>query len=163
MSGLDEVALGILNGRHIATLATQRYDGLIHLTAMWYMYKDGNLYVTTNSNNRSFRNIESRPAASMMIDTRKPGFEYGLTAAGTAGPIRGAEAQELSRQIHERYLTEKAFSDPQIIGFFASYDDVVIRLSPHSWVSWDMAQPNVQFFGGKLSTESGYLFPLDNS
>lgn len=163
MSDLDEVALGTLAGRHIATLATQRHDGLIHLTAMWYMYKDGNLFVTTNSNSRTFRNIESRPAASLMIDTRKPGFEYGLTAAGTANPIRGAEAQELSRQIHERYLTEKALSDPAISGFFATYDDVVIRLSPSSWVSWDMGQPNIQFFGGKLSTESGYLFPLDNA
>lgn len=118
MSALDEVALGMLAGRHIATLATQRHDGLIHLTAMWYMYKDGSLFLTTNSNNRSFRNIESRPVASLMIDTRKPGFEYGLTAAGTASPIRGAEAQELSSQIHERYLTEKALSDPKISGFF---------------------------------------------
>jgi general stress protein 26 len=161
MADLDEVALGILNGRHIATLATQRHDGLIHLTAMWYMYKDGKLYVTASSNSRTFRNIESRPTASLMIDTRKPGFEYGLTALGTASPIRGAEAQELSSQIHERYLTEKALSDPEIGGFFASYDDVVICLSPRSWTSWDMGKPNIQFFGGKLSTESGYMFPLD--
>ena len=69
----------------------------------------------------------------------------------------------LSRQIHERYVTEKALSEPEISGFFASYDDVVIRLSPSSWVSWDMGQPNMQFFGGRLSTETGYLFPLDNS
>lgn len=163
MSALDEVALGMLAGRHIATLATQRHDGLIHLTAMWYMYKDGSLFLTTNSNSRSFRNIASRPVASLMIDTRKPGFEYGLTAAGTASPIRGAEAQELSSQIHERYLTQKALSDPKISGFFTSYDDVVICLSPQSWASWDMGQPNVQFFGGILSTESGYLFALDNA
>ena len=93
MSDLDEFALGILSGRHIATLATQRRDGLIHLTAVWYMYKDGNLFVTTSSNSRQFKNIEARPIASLMIDTRKPGFEYGLTASGTANSIRGDEAQ----------------------------------------------------------------------
>ena len=163
MSDLDDFALGVLNGRHVATLATHCHDGLIHLTVVWYMYKDGNLFVTTNSKSRKFRNIESRPAASLMIDTRKPGFEYGLTASGTANAIRGDEAQKLSRQIHERYLTEKALSDPQISGFFTSYDDVVIRLSPGSWVSWDMGQANVQFFGAKLSTETGYLFPLDSA
>ena len=163
MSDLDEFALGILSGRHIATLATQGHDGLIHLTAVWYMYKDGDLFVPTNSNSRKFHNIKSRPTASLMIDTRKPGFEYGLTASGTANAIRGDEAQKLSLQIHERYLTEKALSDPEIGGFFASYDDVVIRVSPRSWVSWDMGQPNIQFFGGKLSTELGYLFPLDNA
>jgi len=163
VSDLDEFALGILSGRHIAALATQRHDGLIHLTAMWYMYKDGNLFVTTNSKSRHFQNIDSRPSASLMIDTRKPGFEYGLTALGAANSIRGDDAQKLSRQIHERYLTEKALSDPETSALFASHDDVVIRLSPSSWVSWDMGQLNIQFFGGKLSTESGYLYPLHDA
>jgi general stress protein 26 len=161
VADLDDVAIGILGGRHIATMGTLNHDGLIHLTAVWYMYKDGRLFVTTSSNSRQFRNIESRPTASLMIDTRIPGFEYGLTGSGTADAIRGDEAQQLSRQIHERYLTEKALSDPEIGGSFASYDDGVIRLSPRSWVSWDMRQLNRQVFGGKLSTESGYLFPLD--
>ena len=107
MPGLDEFALGILSGRHIAALATQGSDGLIHLTAVWYLYEDGNLYVTTNSKSRKIRNIESRPTASLMIDTRKPGFEYGLTAAGAATAIRGDEARVLSRKIHERYLTDR--------------------------------------------------------
>lgn len=161
MSEPDDFALQVLNRRHIAALATVCPDGQIHLTATWYMYKDGKLFVATNSRSRKIRNIESRPTASLMIDTRKPGFEYGLTASGIANVIRGAEAQKLSRQIHERYLTEKALSDPEISGFFATYDNVVIRLSPQSWASWDMGQPNVQFFGGKLSTETGYLHPLE--
>ncbi|MDQ6693043.1 MAG: pyridoxamine 5'-phosphate oxidase family protein [Chloroflexota bacterium] len=161
MSELDEFALGIVNGRHVATLATQGQDGLIHLTAVWYMYKDGDLFVATGPNSRKVRNIESSPVASLMIDTRKPGFEYGLTGLGTATLIRGDEAQLLSLQIHERYLTEKALNDPEIGGFFSTNDDVVIRLSPSSWVSWDMGQINNRFFGGKLSTETGYLFPLD--
>ncbi|MEO6458773.1 MAG: pyridoxamine 5'-phosphate oxidase family protein [Chloroflexia bacterium] len=161
MTDLDDVALRILNGRHIATLATQNGNGLIHLTAVWYMYKDGNLFVTTNSKSRKFRNIERSSTASMMIDTRKPGFEYGLTASGTTCAIKGDKARLMSCQIHERYLTEKALSDPQISGFFAAYDDVVIRLSPQSWVSWDMGQPNMQCFDGKLSTETGYLYPFE--
>ena len=161
MVDLDEAAIRILNGRHIATLATMRDDGLIHLTAVWYLYEDGELFVTTSSRSRQFRNIEARPTASLMIDTRTPGFEYGLTASGAADPIRGDAAQELSRRIHERYLTERALGDPEIGGSFAAYDDVVIRLSPGSWISWDMGQLNRQFFGGKLGTESGYLFPLD--
>lgn len=158
----DEAAIRILNGRHIATLATLREDGLIHLTAVWYLYRDGELFVTTSSRSRQFRNIEARPTASLMIDTRRPGFEYGLTASGSAEAISGDRAKELSQQIHERYLTPQAFGDPAISGAFASYDDVVIQVSPRSWVSWDMGQLNRQFFGGKLSTESGYLFALDD-
>jgi PPOX class probable F420-dependent enzyme len=161
MADLDDSALEMLNGRHIATLATQNPDGTIHLAALWYMYKDGNLFVTTNSKSRKFRNVTSRPTASLMVDSRKPGFERGIVAYGEATTITGEEAQMLSRQIHERYLTEKALDDPQIAGFFSFYDDVVVRLSPRSWASWDMGNLNLQFFDGKLSTETGYLFLLD--
>jgi general stress protein 26 len=159
MSELNDVALKVLNGRHVAALATQGHDRLIHLTAVWYLYKDGNIYVSTNSKSRKFRNIESYPSASFMVDTREPGFEYGLTASGSASAIRGDEAQTLRAEIHERYLTEKAWSDPKVSAFFASYDDVVIRLSPQSWASWDMGRANVHFLQGKLSTETGYLYP----
>jgi general stress protein 26 len=159
MSELDDVALEILNGRHVAALATQSHDRLIHLSAVWYLYKDGIIYVATNSKSRKFRNIESYPSASLMVDTRKPGFEYGLTASGSASAIRGDEAQALCAEIYERYLTEKALSDPIISAFFASYDDVVIRLSPQSWVSWDMGRANTHFLQGKLGTETGYLYP----
>lgn len=163
MANLDEAAVRLVSGRHIAALATLRPDGMIHLTAVWYLYRDGVLFVATSSTSRQFRNIEARPTASLMIDTRVPGFERGLTAAGTADAIRGGQARRLSREIHERYLTQQALSDPQIGGPFASHDDVVIRIVPRSWVSWDMAQLNAQSFGGRLSTESGNLFPLDDA
>ena len=163
MAELDEAAVRLLGGRHIATLATLRPDGMIHLTAVWYLYQDGHLFVATGSRSRQFRNIEARPTASLMIDTRVPGSEYGLAASGTADTIRGSQAEQLSRQIHERYLTQRALDDPQVGRSFAAVDDVVIRLSPRSWVSWDMGQLNARFFEGKLSTESGYLFPLDDA
>jgi PPOX class probable F420-dependent enzyme len=158
MAELDDVALKILSGRRVAALATQNLDGSIHLTAVWYLYKDGNIYVATGSNSRKLRNIESHPFASVMIDTRKPGFEYGLTASGPATAIRGDEAKALCKAIHEKYMTEKARGDPEMSIFF-TYDDVVIRLSPQSWTSWDMGQVNNQFLQGKLGTETGYLYP----
>ena len=163
MAELDEAGARLLSGRHVAALGTQRPDGLIHLTAVWYLYRDGLLYVATSSSSRQFRNIEARPTASLMVDTRVPGFERGLAASGTADAIRGSQAQELSREIHERYITPRALSDPLVGASFASHDDVVIRLSPRSWASWDMGQLNAQFFEGKLSTESGYMFPLDEA
>ena len=149
MSELDDVALEILNGRHVAALATQSHDRLIHLSAVWYLYKDGTIYVATNSKSRKFRNIESYPSASFMVDTRKPGFEYGLTTSGSASAIRGDEAQALCAEIYARYLTEKALSDPTISTFFASHDDVVICLSPQTWASWDMGRANAPLLAGE--------------
>lgn len=161
MSDLDKFAVEILNGRHIATLATHNQDGHIHLTAVWYLYKDGKLFVATNSNSRKIRNIELHPKAALIVETRKPGFEQGVTARGTAEIIRGNEARPIRYQVHARYLTEKAFRDPQVSGFFESFDDAVICLTPESWSSWDMGQANIQFFNGILSTDTGYLYHLD--
>ena len=159
MSEPSDVALRILKGRHVAALATQGQDGLIHLTAVWYLYRDGNIYVATSSKSRKFRNIKSCATASLMIDTRTPGYEYGLTACGSASAIEGEEARALNLEIFARYLTEKALNDPEVAHFFTSYDDGAIRLSPQSWVTWDMGQANDHFFQGKLSTDTGYLYP----
>lgn len=163
MAELDEAGIRFLNGRHIAALATLRDDWLIHLTAVWYLYEDGLLFVATGSGARQVRNIEERPTASLMVDTRVPGFEYGLTASGTADIIRGDEAQPLKHRVQARYLTERAFSDLRIGASFDAHDDVVIRLTPRTWVSWDMAQLNARFFESRLGTQTGYMYPLDDA
>lgn len=159
MSEPDAVALEVLNGRHVAALATHGSDGLINLTAVWFLYKAGNLYVSTSSKSQKVRDIQSHPSASLMVDTRKPGFEYGLTASGSAQVLRGDEAEALRAEIYKRYLTEKALSDPAVSGFFAAHDDVVIRVVPQSWVTWDMGWANNHFLQGILGTETGYLCP----
>ena len=42
----------ILSGRHIASLGTESEDGSIHLTAVWFLYEGGCLYVATSSRSR---------------------------------------------------------------------------------------------------------------
>jgi len=163
MSQLDDAKVRLLAGRHIAALATIRPDGLIHLTAVWYLYEDGLLYVATGSRSRQAQNVEARPTASLMVDTRVPGFELGLTASGTADLVRGGEALPLTRRVHARYLTERALGDTRIGPSFEASDDVVIRLTPRTWVSWDMGELNARYFEGRLGTETGYMHPLDDA
>jgi len=126
-----------------------------------YLYKDGDIYMTMNSGTLKLRNAKLHAKATVMVDTRVAGQEFGVTASGEVTVITGDEARKLSRQILERYLTEKALTDPEVGGFFTSYEDAVLRLSPRSWTSWDLEQIYTQFFGGKVSTETGYLYPLD--
>jgi hypothetical protein len=44
---------------------------------------------------------------------------------------------------------------------FAAFDDVTIRLTPVSWIAWDMAVLDAQALGGRLGGTPGYLLPLD--
>jgi hypothetical protein len=38
----------ILSGRRIASLGTESDDGSVHLTAVWYVFEGGCLYVATS-------------------------------------------------------------------------------------------------------------------
>lgn len=158
---LDPTLQELLRGRYIATLGTENADGTIHLTAVWYLFEDGCLFIATSSKSRKARNIATRTNASLMVDVRKPGNERGVSGVGKAELISGEPSVEINRRIHTRYLSAAAMSDPQIAPVFASFDDVTIRITPGSWTAWDMALLDTQAFGGRLGGTPGYLLELD--
>lgn len=158
---LDPSFQRLLQGRYIATLGTENADGTIHLTAVWYLFEDGSLFVATSSKTRKARNIAARPKASLMIDARRPGTERGVNAAARAELISGSQSREINRRIHGRYMSAAAISDPHVGPVFESFDDVTIRLAPVSWTVWDMAVLDAQAFGGRLGRTPGYLLALD--
>jgi PPOX class probable F420-dependent enzyme len=158
---LDPALQEFLQGRHIAALGTENPDGTIHLTAVWYLFEEGSLFVATSSKSRKARNVAAGPKASLMVDTRKPGTERGVTAAAKAELISGNRSRELNCRIHSRYMSPAAISDPPVGAVLASFDDVTIRLTPVSWTTWDMTLRDAQAFGGRLGGTPGYLLPLD--
>jgi PPOX class probable F420-dependent enzyme len=158
---LDAKLQELLRGRHIATLGTENADGSMHLTAVWYLFEDEALFVATSTKTRKYRNVVTRPKASLMVDLRRPGTEWGVSAAGVAEVITGARSQEINRRVHGRYLSAAALADPAVGAVFAGFDDVTLRIAPASWFSWDMASLDAQVFGGKLSGTPGYLLALD--
>jgi PPOX class probable F420-dependent enzyme len=158
---LDPTFQQMLQRRFIATLGTTNADGSIHLTAVWYLFEDGRLFVATSSKSRKARNVAAQPKASLMVDVRKAGSERGVTAAGRADLLSGDQSRDINRRIHTRYLSAAAMADPQVEPVFASFDDVTLRLTPESWFTWDMATLDAQAFGGRLGGTPGYLLPLD--
>ncbi len=154
-------ALTLLNGRHVATLATQRADGSIHLAAIWFLYDDGILYFPTNSSSQKARNVARTPTASAMIDTRVPGQEQGVSVSGHATIVDGPQGRALVAQTQRRYLTTKALNESNVGATYAEFDDVVIALTPERWTTWDIARMNQNTFGGILGVASGYLYPYD--
>jgi len=155
-SGAEE----ILTGRLIASLGTENEDGSIHLTAVWYLFEGGCLYVATSSRSRKARNVLSRPKASLMVDTRTPASERGLVAVCTAEVIRGESSKQINARIHRRYMSEAAMADPRAGGTMAAMDDITLKLTPTGWYTWDMRVLDDALFGGTMKT-SGYLLPLD--
>lgn len=158
---LDPALRELLRGRYIAAFGTENADGTIHLTAVWYLFESGCLFIATSSKSRKARNLAARPQASLMVDVRKSGAERGVAAAGKAEIISGERSRGINLRIHSRYMSPAAISDPHIGPAFASFDDVTICLTPVSWTSWDMSVLDAQAFGGRLGKTPGYLLPLD--
>jgi Pyridoxamine 5'-phosphate oxidase len=145
----------LLEGRYIATLATVNEDASIHLTAIWFLHRDGAVYMGTYAASRKVRNAETRPRGSILIDIRGV-MLGGATAAGALSVIRGDEARELNDAIARKYLTVQGFDDPAVGGAIRASDDVTIRLDPDRWRTWSTAED----FGGAYE-RPGTSFPLD--
>src|SRR5439155_22824268 len=94
---LDPTLQEFLRGRYIATLGTESADGTIHLTAVWYLFEDGYLFVATSSKSRKVRNMAARPKASVRVDVRKPGAVRGVIEGGSAEWISSAQSREITR------------------------------------------------------------------
>jgi F420H(2)-dependent biliverdin reductase len=162
MSALTDWARTLLGGRHYATLATLDADGSSHLTPVWYLFRDNQLFVAAASMSRKVKNVEATPTASLLVDLRTPGAERWVSGAGPVTLLRGAPSRAIVAAIQERYLTADALADPIVGPGFAGADDVVICIRPATWRSWAAADLDAQFFSGLLGASPGKWFrPVD--
>jgi PPOX class probable F420-dependent enzyme len=157
----DALVRQLLDGRYIASLATPNQDGSIHMVAVWYWFDGSNIYVATASRSRKARNLQSNSRASLMIDSRDPAASYGTTIVGTVQTLKGDISQKLNAEIHSKYLSADALADPQVGPVFAAWDDVTMKITPTSVISWDMRQADAQVFGSALKNNPTYLLPLE--
>ena len=157
----DAVVQQLLNGRYIASLATQNADGSIHMIAVWYWFDGSKIFVATASRSRKARNLKSSSNATLMIDSRDPQASYGATIIGAVQIFHGDASRKLNMQIHRKYLSPAAIADPRVGPVFVAWDDVTIEITPVSVISWDMRQADAQAFGGAFKSNPGYLLPLE--
>jgi predicted pyridoxine 5'-phosphate oxidase superfamily flavin-nucleotide-binding protein len=160
LSSLPAGADEFLTGRFIASLGTQNEDGSVHLTAVWYLFDDGCLYVATSSRSRKARNAAARSKATLMIDIRKPASERGLVAVCSVELIAGEGSKQVNARMHGRYMSAAALADARAGGAMAAMDDITQKLTPTGWYGWDMRVLDDAVFGGAMKTP-GYLLPLD--
>jgi PPOX class probable F420-dependent enzyme len=162
MPSLDDALVRqLLNGRHIASLATQNPDGTAHVVAVWFQFDGESVTVATSSRTRKAKNLQANPAVSLMIDSRDPAASFGATITGSAKILTGDAAEKCNLAVHRKYLSESALADPKVGPVFAAFDDVTIKITPRSVITWDMRQVDRQFFSGVIASNPHYLLPLE--
>jgi general stress protein 26 len=157
----DALVRQLLEGRYIASFATHNPNGSIHIVAVWFWFDGAEVFVATSSRSRKVRHLQGNRGISLMIDARDPAASYGVTVTGTARVLSGESSRKYNAEIHRKYLSEAALSDPRVGPVFAAWDDVTVGLTPVSVITWDMRQADQQAFGGVLKANPTYLLPLE--
>jgi len=157
----DGLVQELLGGRYVASLATEKPDGSIHIVAVWYWFDGARVYVATSTRSRKARNLQSKPRISLMIDSRNPAASRGISIAGTAQLLTGESSRQWNARVHGKYLSEAALADTRVGPVFAAWDDLTIQITPTSVIAWDMREADRQVFGGVFESNPGYLLPLE--
>ncbi len=83
-----------LAGRHVAVLATLGPDGEAVLTPIWYLYRDGLLYMRTGRDSVKARNVARDPRVTVCVQDERPPYRsvtvYGKASVGPAEDGLGA-------------------------------------------------------------------------
>jgi nitroimidazol reductase NimA-like FMN-containing flavoprotein (pyridoxamine 5'-phosphate oxidase superfamily) len=91
----------LLSMRLIANLATLDADGSIHLMPMWFLRIDNDICIPTSHYTHKYRNLVSRPRASVVIDISRAGLNLkGVLIKGQVELAVGEEARKINRLIH---------------------------------------------------------------
>ncbi|MEE8348648.1 MAG: pyridoxamine 5'-phosphate oxidase family protein [Acidobacteriota bacterium] len=157
----DEQVRAFLKERHAATLGTQNPDGSLHLTAVWYLFQEEEVFIATHSATRKAQNVAAQGQAGLTVDCRRAGIERGASSCGVAEVLTGAQSKDLNEMILGRYLSEEAMSDPRVGPAMIAMNDVTIRLIPGSWSWWHVKVLDQKICSGALTGTPGYILPLD--
>ncbi|HEX9833528.1 MAG TPA: pyridoxamine 5'-phosphate oxidase family protein [Mycobacterium sp.] len=160
MPNLSESQIEILKQRRIASIATIRPDGTVHVTAVWFFFDGDAFFIAIPSSSAKARNLSANNQIALMVDRRVHGKELGVSVSGAAEVFEGEMARKYVHQVHAKYLTEEALSDQDVGPKFEAFDDMAVRLRPTRWICWDMSSMDQQAFGGKLAMQS-YLRPIE--
>ena len=148
----------LLNERRIATLTTFSENGMPHVTAVWFLWQDGALYIATSHHTSKGRNLMRDARMALCIESREDGRESGMSASGEAELLTGDAAAPLAKRINSKYLTPKAMEHPVVGPAFIGMSDLVVKLVPQKWISWDMAEMGAELFTPDMNPQE-FFYP----
>ena len=118
-------------------LATIEPDGSVHAVPMWVAPIEDALLLATGSRSRKVRNLERDPRATLVLHDSRPGAEVcGVSLRGRVELVRSPAAIPLIERVHNRYVSERGLTLPEVRDFLSS-DDVALRFLPDIAVTWD--------------------------
>lgn len=124
-----------IKSQKVLRIATIDSSGTPHIAPVWYMYKNGKLYVGTNTKTKKARNIMNNSKISFCIDIGINSPIKGVMGTGIAKLIlKDNHVKSLAKKILLRYFKNlKNKSAQQLL----DQTDCIIEIKPKKIVNWN--------------------------
>lgn len=122
-----------------ARLSSHNEDGTIHMSPIYYLYKDGEFLFGTQAASRKVRNIQRDGRVTALIDTHNPELQA-VMAYGEA-ILDYEDVVQKRVKILERYYESPAQAQAFAEKLARAWVTVIIRLRPTRMVTFDYSKP----------------------
>ena len=123
-----------LKSQKILRLATVDKKGIPHIVPVWYLYKNGNFYVGTNTSTKKAKNVRKNPKVSFCVDLGVHSPIIGVMGIGNAKLIlRKNDVARIAKKILLRYFKSLKNKSAQEL---LSQTDCIIEIIPKKITAW---------------------------
>ncbi|ABK77241.1 flavin-nucleotide-binding protein [Cenarchaeum symbiosum A] len=127
-----------LQSQKLLRLATVGSDGTPHVVPVWYVYKNGKIYIGTNTQTQKAHNLEGRPRAGFSVD--EGSGMYNVTAVTGSGSVTfimdKMEVERIERLIMDKYHLSGDDADKVL-----TITDCIIVITPDRFSAWHVPDP----------------------
>jgi PPOX class probable F420-dependent enzyme len=130
----------LIESERIVVVSTLGRDGWPHSMPLWYVPRDGEIWIYTYAKSQKVRNLERDRRATLLIET---GHEYGelrgVEIEALAEIVRDSEAvYELARDLTARYAGSASVDEAAAEALRAqARKRVAVRFEPRRVATWD--------------------------
>lgn len=131
-----EISTFLADSRH-AVLATSRVDGPPQISPVWFLHRDGKLYVGVARASAKYRNLKRDPRVSLCIDGTHPDARY----VAIYGTVEFIEEQSTWREGIETAIAERYHETPEEAERYLreskEMDSVLLAITPQKILGQD--------------------------
>jgi PPOX class probable F420-dependent enzyme len=133
-----------LDTSRVISISTNGADGWPHVTALWYVMRDGEPWIYTYAKSQKVKNLERDSRATLLVES---GFEYqelrGVMMKATAELHRDLETvRPMAEELFRRYSGHSGAIGDEMTETLRRQAEkrVAIRFAVEQTVSWDHAK-----------------------
>ena len=117
----------------VLRLATISGDGIPHVVPVWFIYRDGVIYIGTSTRTAKAKNIAQTGRAAFCVDEGVRAPLYGVMGQGRAR-LMTDDIEEMAREIILRYFD--TMQDESAIQLYEE-TDCIIEITPDHMTEWN--------------------------